>query len=231
MNKVITVLGNTGKTTLSYFLAEKLSANGKKVMVLSTDNTTPTLQLILPEDKKGSRSLGRVLSLAVISPKDIFDNMITLKNSNLGFLSYATFESKNTYPEITVSNLEALFELLKNIVDYIIVDTQTAPNQIDSFAIDTSDIKLCITSANLKGLAYRQHASDEDIVHVLYNDNAYNPYEDISHTFKKNVRYNLPLCKQLNALFNTNVLADISCPKKYAEVIDRIVKEVINVEQ
>lgn len=231
MSKVITILGNTGKTTLSFFLANKLAEGGKRVMVVSTDNAVPTLQHMLPEDKKGTRSLGRLLSLALISSKDILDNMQTIKGKDdIGYLSYAPGESKDTYPKISEGNLTTFFDLLNGLVDYIIIDTQTVKNEIDRYIFLKSEVNLCVTSANIKGLAYRQHLEDEQITHVLFNDSTFNPYQDIAHTFKQNIKYHMPYCKSLQSLFNIDTFIGLVYPIKYSKMIDKIVKEVITIE-
>lgn len=231
MSKTITVLGNAGKTMLSYFLAQKLAIKGKRAVIVATQNDAPSMQLILPEDKKVNRSLGRILSFALISSKDILDNMITLpKEENIGFLSYTSYENKNTYPEISRANLATFFELLSHLVDYVIVDTQTSRNDIDTFAMENSDAILCITSADMKGFAYRQHLPETPITHLLFNCSPLNPYEDIAHTFKQHMKYNVPLCKPLMTLYNIQTLVDLTCPVKYSKVIDKVIKEVIDIE-
>lgn len=231
MSKIITILGNSGKSTLSFFLGNKLIDEGNRVMIVSTDNSIPTLQYMLPEDKKTTRSLGRLLSLALISNKDILDNMQTIRgNDELGYLSYSSGECKHTYPEITQGNLATFFELLRSLVDYIIIDTQTITNEIDRYALLISDINICVCTANIKGLAYRQYLSDENITHILFNDSVYNPYEDIAHTYKQNVKYHMPLCKNLQSLYNIDTFVGLTCPPKYSKLIDKIVMEVIDVE-
>ena len=231
MSKLITILGNTGKSTLAFFLGNSLIDNGKRVMIISTDNSIPTLQYMLPEDKKTTRSLGRLLSLALISDKDILDNMQTIRGADeVGYLSYASGENKNTYPEITQGNLGTFFELLRGLVDYIIIDTQTILNEIDRYALLISDINICVCSANIKGLAYRQNLSEENITHVLLNDNVFNPYEDIAHTYKQNVKYHIPFLKNLQSLYNLDTFVGLICPPKYIKIVDKIVTEVIDVE-
>lgn len=228
MSKLITITGNSGKTVFSFLLANELAQKGKKAIVISTDNQIPSFHYLMPIDKKiENKSLGKILALAVINTKSILDNMITFKrNENLGVLCYSVDESVNTYPQILESNIEALILQLKSLVDYIIVDTQTYRNIIDQYAVKNSDNHICITTADYKGYAYRKRYDDELTTHILYNNNAYNPLEDIKRTFKLQVKYIMPYFKQLSYIYNGSKLEDISVPQKYDKLISNIIKEI-----
>ena len=234
MSKVITIIGNSnsGKTTMSYFLANKLAYDGKKVMLVVTNNQQPDFQYLLKDEKKGTRSLGRVLSLALINQKDILDNMCSLDNKDIGLLCYALSETKNTYPKITQSNIATLFDVLKLTVDYIIVDTQSYRNSIDTYALSISDFKICLSTANVKGLAFRNclEGVETDYINILYSDSPYNPYEDIKGSFAHRVQYELPFCKSLQTIYNGDTLCDVDCGKKYSTIMEKLAREVIEVE-
>lgn len=234
MSKIITVLGNSnsGKTVFSYYLANKLAANDKRVIIVSTNNINPDVSYLLPleKDKTKLKSLGRVLSLAIIDKQSILDNMLTFKNQNIGLLCYAIQENKNNYPEIIYNNMCVCFELLQSLVDYIIVDTHLFKNDIDTYAFTNSDVKFCITTADLKGLSYRQFINEKEVVNILFSNNSFNSYEDIKHTFKDNVKYDIPYIKVLNSIYNGAFLDDIPCPKKYDKLLEKIIKEEIEIE-
>lgn len=234
MSKIITVLGNSnsGKTVFSYYLANKLAANDKRVIIVSTNNINPDVSYLLPigKDKTNLKSLGRVLSLAIIDKQSILDNMLTFKNQNIGLLCYAMQENKNNYPEIIYNNMCVFFELLQSLVDYIIVDTHLFKNDIDTYAFTNSDVKFCITTADLKGLSYRQFINEKEVVNILFSNNNFNPYEEIKNTFKDNVKYDIPYIKVLNSIYNGAFLDDIPCPKKYDKLLEKIIKGEIEIE-
>ncbi|POO88238.1 hypothetical protein C1H57_25185, partial [Clostridium sp. 2-1] len=73
-----------------------------------------------------------LLSLAVITEADILNHAVILADE-LVMLSYAQGESKTNYPEITEINLHNLFAQLDRLVDYVVVDTSTKGNVIDTF--------------------------------------------------------------------------------------------------
>ncbi len=231
MSKLIAITGNAGKTTFSYLLAQKLCRNGSRVMLVSTDSYTPTVPYLMKLDKNQRKSLGRILSLAVIDEKSILANMVSFKNENIGLLSYALGESQHTYPAILDKNIEDLFENLKTLVDYIIVDTNTCQNAIDKYAISHCDSQICITTANYKGLAYRQNMTDDSVCHIIYNDSPFNPFEDIRQTYKHHVKYVMDYCKSLQCIYNGVLLDDVVCPPKYDKLLRQIEKDVILIEQ
>lgn len=229
MNKTITILGNSGKTVLAYYLAQRLSEKDKKVMIVSTNNATPDFSLLFPDANKMKQSLGRVLSLAIINQESIIDNTVVLVNPNIGYMMYRHNENKNTYPSITSTNIESFFAHLSNLMDFIIIDTQTERNVIDIYAIEMlKGINVCVTTADLKGFAYRQQLPEGlPVTHVLYNNNKLNPYEDMKHTFSLQVKHHMPFCPGLQYLYNGATLKDLSaCPKQYKKFLDKLLKEM-----
>lgn len=228
MSKIITVTGNFGKTTFSYFLASLLSKASERIMLIDTNMIHPNMGYVLPIEKKSTKSLGRLLSLAVIDPKSVFDNMQSLNNENIGIICYANGESRNNYPQIQQASIQALLDVLGGIADTIIVVGQTEENAIDLFVKEKAATRICITSADLKGLAYREQHSDTEVTHVLIKTSKYNPYEDILHTFKEHVKYELPFCDSLSMLYNGGLLDDVICPSKYDKVLLRLKKEVLS---
>lgn len=231
MSKIIHVSGNVGKTTLSYFLAKKLAADSLRVMIVSTNMAAPDIECLLSAEKKSSKSLGRVLNLAVIDTKGILDNVRPFKNDNIRILCYQNGESRNSYPQIQQSSIQAMFEILKGLVDYIIVDAQTDKNEIDLFAEEIADVKLCITSADMKGLAYRIGKEEESHTHILMETSKYNPYEDIFNSFKNHVKYQLPYCESLQTIYNGCMLDEVSCPRKYEKVLNALVLAIGSKEE
>lgn len=228
MAKQITILGNHGKTTLAYFLAKEYVKRGKHVMLVATGMTAPNMGYILQGEKKSTKSLGRLLSLALIDEKAVFDNMLSFPEENIGLLCYDITESKNTYPQLQTAAIATLFDVLYRIADVVIVDSQTELNECDRYALSHSDNLLCITSGDLKGLAYREAIPPEITpTHILLPSGKYNPLEDIRATFKEHVRYELPICNTLQLLYNGGLLEEAQCPPQYEKVLKKLMLEVL----
>ena len=133
--ELVAVTGNSGKTVFSFYLAQFLSRQNKRVFLISTDSGKPAFKMLFPDRKSdGKRSLGRLLSLAAISEAKIFDNAYTV-NKNLMMLSYADGENPQTYPDIAEVNLKALMTELGTLADTVVVDTATMQNRIDKFVM------------------------------------------------------------------------------------------------
>lgn len=229
MKKLILITGNKGKSIFSFYLANRLAVNNKKVIIVSSDYIKPTSYLFFPEKTDlDNKSIGKLLSLAVISKADIFNHCTIDKNADIGYLNYAPNENDNSYPEITKSELSNLYTQLNSLTDYIIVDTNSSQNKIDSFFADKKDIELCITTADYCGLLYRKQYNSTGI-NILLNDNAFNPLEDIQRTFDKSnpAKYILPESKLLTAIYNGYNIHGVTPTKKYLRVIDKIISEVI----
>lgn len=232
MSKIITVLGNEGKTLLSYYLAQRLATGKKRCVIVSTNSSNPDIRYVMPLIDDKNKSLGRVLSLGIIDTQSILNNMMSFNNENIGIISYAMNESKKNYPKIIDANLETFFSILKSVVEYIIVDTETSRNEIDEYALKQADVNLCVTSANIKGLAYRhQLPDDNNITHILYSNSSYNPIDKMKETFKYNIKHFMPYCKNLQYVYNGALLDDVnSCPKAYSKFLNKLIKEIINNE-
>lgn len=232
MSKLILLKGNSGKTTLSYFLASALAVNDKKALIIATDNNNPVYQILVDRPKDTTKkSLGKILASPIVDIKVALDNMIPFKsNKNLGFISYALGENEKTYPQIVESDIAILIDSIKNIVDYIIADCSTYENSIDRFLLNHADVIFNLSSADLKGVAYRQKAFTYEFVNVLVNCDKNNPVEDVLKSFERQVKYILPYCTDVANTFNGSRIAEITPGKKYNAAIQKMIKEVIELE-
>ncbi|MDF2567826.1 MAG: hypothetical protein K0R90_1282 [Oscillospiraceae bacterium] len=229
MAKIIAVTGNSGKTVFSFFLAEALAQKDEKAILLSTDSIISSSNVLFPTIKTvQNKSVGKILSLPVIDRTDITENIfLTPNNKNLGLLSYAPNENINSFPLPTEQNISKLFHVMTELVDYIVVDTQSGFNDIDMYALSHADKEICITTADYKGLCFRKFYNHENALDVLFTNNAYNPVSDISRTFKSPVKYTLTFQKEFLPLFNGINITDVTIPKRYQKEIQKIIHEVI----
>jgi hypothetical protein len=221
MSHVITITGNAGKTTFAYYLAMAYQKRGQKVALVSTDGQKPMFRLLVPTKKPApNHSLGRLLSLAVITKTELFDNAQVL-DDNLLMFSYTDGDSILSYPEITGVNLRNFHDRLSAQVDVILVDTSTARNDIDRYFMNVST-EICITTADARGVAYRDYYRPQAIQLALPTS-PYNALADVMGTYAEPAIL-LPYCKVLAALYNGMDITDISLPKKYRKAVESVVK-------
>ena len=220
MSNVITVTGNFGKTTFSYFLAMALQKRGQKVALVCTDGQKPMFRLLFPTKKPApGHSLGRLLSLAVITKTELFGNAQVLDDWLMMF-SYTDGDSILTYPEITGVNLHNFHERLSAQVDTILVDTSIARNEIDLYFLSHST-DICITTADARGVAYRDFYRPQGIQLALPTS-PYNAIADLMGTYAEPATL-MPYCKVLTALYNGIDITDISLPKRYRRAVESVV--------
>lgn len=226
MGQLIAVTGNSGKTVFSFYLAQILSKQGKRVFLVSSDCRQPAFKMLFPDRKdEGGRSLGRLLSLATISEANIFNNTHTI-NKNLMMLSYADGETALTYPGIAEINLEALFKQLSVLADVVLVDTTTHQNRTDKYVLSQGPTQISLATADVKGYYYRQnhpvHGGAEQILFVNSPDNA---LSDALSTYEGPVTV-LPYCRGLSGIYNGISITDIIPPHKYRKTLYRIVGDL-----
>lgn len=227
MAKLITLIGNAGKTTLSYYMGNMLATNGRKCLIINTDVDMPIYTLLTSAKKqKDLKSLGVILSSPINSKRTILDNMSTFSNNkNLALICYETGENKYTYPEIQESDVLYFINELKSMIDYIIIDTSRVQNNLDNMFLDMSDFRFCITSADLKGMAYRMAQKKNDVINVLVSLNKNNPIEEIKSTFDNRVKYVLPYQKNLSDIFNGVSIEEVMPGKNYLNTVKLMLKE------
>lgn len=221
MSNVITVTGNAGKTTFSYYLARALQKRGQKVALVCSDGQKPMFRLMFPTKKPApGHSLGRLLSLAVITKTELFDNAQVLDDWFMMF-SYTDGDSVLSYPEITGVNLRNFHDRLSAQVDVILVDTSTTRNDIDRYFLSHST-DICITAADARGVAYRDFYRPQGIQLALPTS-PYNAIADVMGTYSEPAIL-LPYCKVLTALYNGMDITDIVLPKQYRKAVESVVK-------
>lgn len=157
MGKVIAMWGspNSGKTTVSIKLAKELSKQNS-VIVLFSDILAPVIPT-LRDDVDTKKSLGNVLSSATLDNDVILKNCIEVgKIKNIGFLGYAQGENVFTYPQYTEERVKDLIDHLKELADYVIIDTSSnfVNDLITIVALEVSDKVLRINSSELKNISY-----------------------------------------------------------------------------
>lgn len=234
MSKIITITGNgcSGKTVFAHLLAKKLCGYGEKVVIVSTDDEAPSAQISFAELNKeaNKKSLGMLLSSAIIDARNVMSHIQFGKQANLGLLAYALGETADTYPEITGQDMTTLFNVLSEIgINTVIVDTKTGRNPIDRYALSICDEEICITTADYRGLAYRRANGDKpNATHIMFEYSGFCPTTDILRTFVRPVKLVMPYIKAFDTLYNGSFLEELEVPKKgaYNKALDFVIDKL-----
>ena len=120
MSKVIAIWGapNSGKTTFATKLARSIYDEYQAtVIVVYTDNETPTLPIIFPNYKNEDLcSVGVALAKTDIDRYEVVKQMVTVKDKqNFCFLGFACGENKYTYPAFDATKVRSLYSVLASL--------------------------------------------------------------------------------------------------------------------
>lgn len=243
MSKLIAVWGspNSGKTTLAVKLAKCIYENySATVLVILNDNTTPTLPVLFPNTKADELfSIGVPLSKTEIMQQEVMKNIVTVKGKmNFGFLGYMDGENKFTYPSYDDKKAKALLTILKNVVDFVIVDcTSSLDNLLITTAVEQADSIIRLATPDLKSMSFfssqlplyadPKYKTEQHIMVLNTTEKElYIPIEEAKSHFK-DIAFTLPYCRHLlEQNINGELLKTIT-DKKYNEVLKMIAKKVV----
>jgi hypothetical protein len=226
LGKLIKICGNLGKSILSYYLAEEL-ARKNKVAVLTVDDTYSALETLFFKNSQG-KSIGKLLAKPFISKQEVFSQLNFLGN-DLGYLGYAQNETEEDYPEVLDKNILSLLNLLLEITDYLIIDGKHFGSKIEKIVDALDPIIISITSADNKGLSYRNTFDKQrkDQIDIVTENNPYSISSQFIATYKHPPKYIFPYCKDLGAIYNVSGIDQIPMPKLYRKVLLKLLKEKI----
>ena len=160
MSKLIAVNGppGSGKTITSLKLAQEIYAiTHKSVMFVSPDHVIPTMGIIFPHSKQAKiQSIGKTLDRTNIYQDDVIAATNTTKfMENFGYLGYKTGEDQFTYPAPTDGKITDMFQSMKQIAEYIVVDCDRDQNeQISSLARGYADHVISLFNPNLQSMSF-----------------------------------------------------------------------------
>lgn len=160
MSKVIAIWGapNSGKTTFATKLARAIYDEYQAtVIVVYTDNETPTLPIVFPNYKKEDIcSVGVALAKTDIDRYDVVKQMVTVKDKqNFCFLGFACGENKYTYPTFDAIKVRSLYSVLTSLADYVIIDcTSSLKNPLAKVAVREADTVIRLSAPTLKSVSY-----------------------------------------------------------------------------
>lgn len=153
IGKLIAVWGapHSGKTTFAAALGTAIADTyaSATVIVLHSDIEAPMLSVLFPNAKSGSLgSVGIPLSANELDTEQILANCTETKaRPTLAVMGYRDGDTRLTYPRYGKERAVELFEKLKSLADFVIVDCMSNPNEslLSLAALETArqTVRLC----------------------------------------------------------------------------------------
>lgn len=158
--KMLAIWGSSsaGKSTLAIKIAKKLSSQNKNVCLIFCDMTAPMMPCIALENEfEFKASIGSILSANNITDNLIKKNLTILKRSSyLALLGLLEEENEYSYPESTEEQIMILYERLKNIFDYVLVDCTSyiSNNMLSIVGLKMADNIIRVANQDAKSISY-----------------------------------------------------------------------------
>ena len=240
MSKMIAVCGSpeSGKTTASLKLAQELYYQKKgSVIFLSPDMRVPSMAFIFPHSKTSDLySIGKALNKTDIYQEDILKQLVPVKTMrDFGFFGYTSGENKYSYPRPTEDKITALFRVMKEIADYVIIDcVSDMDDLITRMAINRAENVIQMVAPDLKSIAYYASQAEiyENIVErgikalCIRDRDVYLPIEEVKSHFKE-ISFVLPYSRPLKQQVITGTLSERLSDIHYRKQVAAIAKRVM----
>ena len=243
MSKVIAIWGapNSGKTTFATKLARAIyDSYQATVIVVYTDNETPTLPVVFPNYKKEDIcSVGVALAKTDIDRFDVVRQMVTVKDKqNFCFLGFACGENKYTYPAFDAGKVRALYSVLTTLADYVIIDcTSSLKNPLAKVAVREADTVIRLAAPTLKSVSYfasqlplyadPMFRLNEQIQGICVTDaDLYMPIEEIKAQLQ-DVRFTIPYSRAVKQQMLDGTLYEATNDKRFNSKLGAIVEKIV----
>lgn len=243
MSKIIAVWGspNSGKTTFATKLAMAIYEEYQAtVIVVYTDNETPTLPIIFPNYRDEELcSVGVALSKTEVDKHEVVKQMVTVKNKqNFAFLGFIDGENKYTYPIFDSTKVRELYSVLTSLADYVIVDcTSSLKNPLSKVAVREADEVIRLSAPNLKSITYLasqlplyvdpMFRLEEHIQGICVTDeDLYMPIEE-ARSHLNDVRFTIPYSRAVKQQMLDGNLYEVVNDKKFNDKFRAIVYKVV----
>ena len=243
MSKVIAIWGtpNAGKTTFATKLARAIyDTYQATVVVVYTDNETPTLPIIFPDYKKEDLcSFGVALAKTDVDRFEVVKQMVTVKDKqNLCFLGFTDGENKYTYPAFDTSKAKALYSVLESMADYVIVDcTSSLQNPLSEVAVKEADTVIRLCAPTLKSVSYLAsqlplyadpaYRLDAQIAGIQVTDaDLYMPIEE-AKALIPNIRFTIPYSRAVKQQMLDGKLYEMVNDPKFNSKFKAIVEKIV----
>lgn len=157
MGRLISIYGQggSGKTTLSYALADRLAAGKNLVLIVHTDFCRPVLSERVPQ-------LSNALSLGHLLMTDDYVNIERTyvsypENKNVFVSGIINNENFTSYPQVSPTAANRYFDEICEIFDYVLIDSTA--NVTDTLALSglgKADVVIELLSANIQGIVFQR---------------------------------------------------------------------------
>ena len=243
--KIIAVWGspNSGKTTFATKLATAIyDSYQATVIVLYTDLETPVLPVLFPNSKpEDIGSVGIPLSKTEVDCDEVIKQLVTSgKRQNFGFLGYRSGENKLTYPKFGRAKAEALYEVLCELADYVIVDCSSnlESDTLASVGIELANQIIRLASPDLKSISFYlsqlpvygdvKYRLDEHIQGInTPNADVFMPIEEAKSHLNE-VAFSLPFCLEVKEQLQQGTVHETVRDKLFAKRMREIAREVVD---
>lgn len=240
MSKIIAVCGSqgSGKTTAALKVAQEIyyGKNGS-VIYFSPDLNVPCMAYLFPHSKESELySIGVALDKTDITREDVVKQIVTVKTMrNFGFLGFKNGENRYSYPHPTEDKITDLFQAMRDIADFVVVDCTSDPDDLISnmARVDAETVVQMITP-DLKCLAYYASQADQFVgigdrcmkVMNIQEKDLYLPIQEVKGHFR-DVNVVLPYSRALKQQAITGTLSERIGDTKYRAAAAMVAKAVI----
>ncbi len=165
---ILNIIGEhkTGKTTLSILLAKALEKEDKQVCIVYLNKSLPK-SYVCKDHLKYTYSIGYLLTKEKpASRSDIFKSMIPFSN-NIAIISFVFGDFINKFPDLKEERFIEFVEILKNMVDEIIIVPDNDFNMLSTkLSYKLSDVILKVYEAKQSLISY-----EETYKNIIFNNN------------------------------------------------------------
>lgn len=243
MTKIITILGNSGsgKTLFSCILSKVISAHDKKAIIISPDQSVPTLPIILANQTiENKNSIGYLFKSKKITKELLAETILLVKdNPRIGVLGYCSGETPLSYSEPDYTQIKDLISVSSEFTDYIIIDCcSNISGLFIPTVIDLSNYIINILTPDLRGIQFykSQLAMFDEHNYKLKNQLIFaglaRPYHAIDEMdyLLDGIFGILPFSKELDrAATEGNFFNSIKyCNKKYIDSVNKFIDYIKN---
>ena len=221
MRKHIAVFGSpsSGKTLFSFVLADALTKDQKRVLIISPDEIIP----ILPMLEDGKMGLGRLFSEEINQLHFTRAVKVLRENPLVGVLGYG-LQEEGIRGE---AQMEIFCSIAESLSDVIIWDlTSDMSNPFCQFAKKKAELSVCILTPDKRGLLYEQENErnlPQNSIYLAGQVKPYSPYEEVSEKIG-GFDGMLPFGKELEIAYleGRMIKGGSLCHRKYWDAVQMI---------